>query len=399
MLAFFGVIDEKIIQVEQYLTKTRCVCIINAEKATNEKEVALMIDEKRNKILVAMSGGVDSAVTALLLSQSGVDCVGGCMLLRKACSDDAMACSSTKDAEDAAMIAKKLGFPFYTFDFSSEFNREVIDRFADAYENGRTPNPCIDCNRYLKFERLFGSAAELGCDGIATGHYARVERDDKTGRYLLKKATDLTKDQSYVLWALSQEQLARTSFPLGELTKAEVRNIAEENALINAHKKDSQDICFIPDGKYAEFLERYRNKTYAEGDFLSTDGRILGKHKGIIRYTVGQKKGLGLVLPEPLYVCAVDPIANTVTLGKSEELFSTKLIAKGINLISVESISSPMRVKAKVRYRHTEEWATVTQLDSDSIEVIFDTPQRAITKGQSVVLYDGDTVVGGGLID
>ncbi len=357
-----------------------------------------MTNEKRNKILVAMSGGVDSAVTALLLSKSGANCVGGCMLLRKKCDGTETVCSSTADVEDAAKVAEKLGFPFYTFDFSDEFHREVIDRFAEAYENGRTPNPCIDCNRYLKFDRLFRSAKELGCDGIATGHYARVEQDPKTGRYLLKKATDLTKDQSYVLWALTQEQLARTTFPLGSMTKAEARSMAEEHGLVNARKRDSQDICFVPDGKYAEFLERYRKRTYPEGDFLSIDGRVLGKHKGIIRYTIGQKKGLGLVLPEPLYVCAVDPIANTVTLGKSEELFSTHLIAKGINLISVESIPAPIRVKAKVRYRHAEEWATVTQLDSDTLQIVFDTPQRAITKGQSVVLYDGDTVVGGGLI-
>ena len=357
------------------------------------------MEEKQNKkILVAMSGGVDSSVAALLLTQAGENCVGGYMQLRKQEVREAYTCGSSDDVAEAQKIAARMGFPFYAFDFSEYFEEAVIQRFAEAYENGRTPNPCIDCNRYLKFDRLFESAQALGCEKIATGHYAKIEFCKETGRYLLKKAADTSKDQTYVLWSLTQEQLSKALFPLGSLTKAEVRQIAEENGLINANKKDSQDICFVPDGKYAEFLERYRGKSYLEGDFIGTNGSVLGKHRGIIRYTVGQKKGLGLVLPEPLYVCAVDPIANTVTLGKNQELFSNTLIAKGVNLISVESISSPMRVKAKVRYRHTEEWATVTQLDEDTLQVAFDQPQRAITKGQSVVLYDGEFVVGGGII-
>ena len=279
------------------------------------------------------------------------------------------------------------------------FEEAVIKRFIRAYEEGRTPNPCIDCNRYLKFDEFFHRAIEKGFDCMATGHYARIGISEDNGRYLLKKAIDPTKDQSYVLWSLRQEQLMRTVFPLGELSKAEARQLAESSHLPTAHKQDSQDICFVPDGKYADFVERYANKSYPSGDFVSTDGKILGQHKGIIRYTVGQKKGLGLVLPEPLYVCSINPLSNQIILGKSEELFSRELTAHDVNLISVPKINGEMRIKAKVRYRHTEDWATVTQTDEHTIRVIFDEPQRAITKGQSVVLYDGDTVVGGGIID
>ncbi len=349
------------------------------------------------KIMVALSGGVDSGVVALLLRESGTDCIGGCMRLHSAERGDV--CSSESDIADAKAVADRLGIPFYVFDFSSDFEKTVISRFVSAYENGRTPNPCIDCNRYLKFEKLFERARELGCDAIATGHYARIERDDTTGRYLLKKAANLEKDQSYVLWSLTQEQLSRTRFPLGGMTKDQIREIATKKGLVNAHKRDSQDICFIPDSKYVRFLEDYTHKTYPEGEFLTTDGSVIGRHKGIVRYTIGQKKGLGLVLPEPLYVCAVDPIQNTVTLCKNEELFSRELTATGINLIACERIDSPIRLKARIRYRHTEQWATVWQSDADRIHVLFDEPQRAITKGQSVVLYDGDSVFGGGIIE
>ena len=349
------------------------------------------------KALIAMSGGVDSSVAALLMQKQGYDCAGATMLLHKS-TDATQTCGALSEVESARSVSESLGMPFHTFDCSELFESAVIERFVRAYEEGRTPNPCIDCNRYLKFDEFFKNAMRLGFDCMATGHYANIEFCPESGRYLLKKAADPSKDQSYVLWSLRQEQLARTVFPLGMLTKAEARQIASEHNLSTAHKADSQDICFVPDGKYADFVERFRSKTYPVGDFVTTDGVVLGQHKGIIRYTVGQKKGLGLVLPEPLYVRAINPISNQVVLGRSEELFTRELIAHDINLISLPKITEEMRLKAKVRYRHTEDWATVTQIDEDTLRVVFDEPQRAITKGQSVVLYDGDVVVGGGVI-
>ncbi len=352
---------------------------------------------ERKKALIAMSGGVDSSVAALLMQKQGYDCAGATMLLHKS-ADANQTCGALSEVESARAVSESLGMSFHTFDCSELFESAVIERFVRAYEEGRTPNPCIDCNRYLKFDEFFKNAMNLGFDCMATGHYANIEFCSESGRYLLKKAADPSKDQSYVLWSLRQEQLARTVFPLGGLTKAEAREIASEHNLATAHKADSQDICFVPDGKYAAFVERFREKTYPAGDFVTTDGAVMGRHKGIIRYTVGQKKGLGLVLPEPLYVKAINPLTNQVVLGRSEELFSRELIAHDINLISLPEIKGEIRLKAKVRYRHTEEWATVTQLDDDTLRVLFDEPQRAITKGQSVVLYDGDVVVGGGVI-
>ncbi len=357
-----------------------------------------MSNFSNQKILIAMSGGVDSAVAALLIKQMGNECAGATMLLHKP-AETFSVCGSTIEAEDARRVADALGLPFHLLDFSDVFEREVIERFIAAYESGKTPNPCVDCNRYLKFNRFFQGAKALGYDMIATGHYARIEYNEESNRYLLKKALDPSKDQSYVLWSLNQSQLAHTMFPLGTYQKAEARKMAEQALPFVAKKKDSQDICFVPDGKYADFVEQYTGKHYPEGFFVSTDGTVLGKHKGIIRYTVGQKKGLGLVLPEPLYVSSIDPESNRVILCRSEELFTTSLTAHGINLISMPRIDGELRVKAKVRYRHAEEWATVTQPDEDTIRVEFDEPQRAITKGQSVVLYDEDTVVGGGIID
>jgi len=344
-----------------------------------------------------MSGGVDSSVAALLMLQQGYHCAGATMLLHQQ-DGNGQLCGALSDVQSAKTVSESLGMPFHIFDCSDMFREAVIERFVSAYESGRTPNPCIDCNRYLKFDEFFKRAMDLGFDCMATGHYANIDFCPESGRYLLRKATDSSKDQSYVLWSLRQDQLAHTVFPLGGLTKSEARQVALDHKLCTAHKADSQDICFVPDGKYAAFVERYRNKTYLEGDFVTTDGKILGQHKGIIRYTVGQKKGLGLVLPEPLYVQAIDPQSNRVVLGRSEELFSRQLTAHDINLIALPEIKGEYRLKAKVRYRHDEEWATVTQPDADTLCVVFDEPQRAITKGQSVVLYDGDVVVGGGII-
>ena len=351
------------------------------------------------RALIAMSGGVDSSVAALLMKDAGYECIGATMkLFDSTFMDEKSSCVTDEDVNDARNISHALGMEHFVFNFADHFEECVIRKFVSAYENGMTPNPCIDCNRYLKFEKLFDAAKEMGCDVCITGHYAQVEYDENRGRWLLKKAADPKKDQSYVLYSLNQEQLKMARFPLGGLEKSKVREIAEQNGFINANKGDSQDICFVPDGDYAAFIERYRGKTYPAGDFLSTDGKKLGTHRGIIRYTIGQRKGLYISAPEPYYVCKVDPDENTVVLGSESDLRSARLIAKGINLISVENLYEPMRVKAKVRYRHTEQWATVKQLDEDTIEVVFDEPQRAVTKGQSVVLYDGDIVVGGGII-
>ncbi|MBQ3379993.1 MAG: tRNA 2-thiouridine(34) synthase MnmA [Clostridia bacterium] len=354
-----------------------------------------------NRAIIAMSGGVDSSVAALIMKENGYDCIG--VTMRLFSNEDIKVsnertCCSLDDAEDARAVARSLGIPHYVFNFSDKFKEYVIERFIYAYENGMTPNPCIDCNRYLKFDKMFLRAQELGCDRVVTGHYARIEFDEKSGRYLLKKGSDPKKDQSYVLYSMTQEQLKHTIFPLGAMTKAQIRKIAEKNGFVNAKKHDSQDICFVPDGKYADFIERYTGRTYPEGDFIDISGHVLGRHKGIIRYTVGQRKGLGLSMPEPVYVSKIDPLDNTVTLSKNSELFSNVLIAKNINLIPVKEITSPIRLTAKVRYRHPESPALVTQLDRDVIRVEFETPQRAVTRGQAVVLYDGDVVFGGGTI-
>ncbi len=353
-----------------------------------------------NRAVVAMSGGVDSSVAAILMKERGFDCIGATMRLYV--NEDIgvpreHACCTQADAEDARFAAYAIGIPHYVFNFSDTFRREVMDRFAASYERGVTPNPCIDCNKYLKFERLYRRARELECDYVVTGHYARIERDG--GRYLLKKAADSGKDQSYVLYTLTQEQLAHTLFPLGDYTKSEVREIAARHGLKNAQKPESQDICFVPTGSYAEFIEGHTGKKYPPGDFVDSEGNVLGRHGGIIRYTLGQRRGLGISAPEPLYVTAIDPLRNTVTLGRSGELYSRRLRAAELNLIALERIERPMRVKAKIRYRQSEQWATVEQTGEDTAEVVFDDPQRAITPGQAVVLYSGDTVIGGGRIE
>ena len=353
------------------------------------------------KCLIAMSGGVDSAVAALLVKNMNIECVAATMKLLGGGGielDEEHACCSKEDIEDAKKVAERLGMEHYLYDFSEHFAEKVVDKFVHAYETGATPNPCIECNRYLKFERLFEKAENLGCDSIATGHYARVEYNEKSGRWCLKKAKDLSKDQSYVLYSLSQNQLSKVIFPLGDMIKAEAREIAEENGFINAHKKESQDICFVKNEDYTDFIERYTGKSYPIGNFVDTDGNILGTHKGIIHYTVGQRKGLGLALPAPLYVCRLDTEKNEVVLCPHEGLFTKELTANNINLISVPDLYTPMRIKAKVRYRHIEQEATAVQIDEDTIRVTFAESQRAITKGQAVVLYDGDTVVGGGTI-
>ncbi len=353
------------------------------------------------KALIAMSGGVDSSVAALLMKEKGYECMGVTMKLFNngdICIPREHSCCSLEDVEDARYVSNTLGMPHYVFNFTDRFKEDVIDKFVYCYENGITPNPCIDCNRYLKFEKLFQRAKELECEYIVTGHYAKVEYNEETGRYILKKADDLTKDQSYVLYQMTQEQLKHTMFPLGGLNKTEVRKIAEAHDFINAKKHDSQDICFVQNGSYADFIEEYTGKKYPPGNFVDINGNVLGRHKGIIRYTVGQRKGLGISHERPLFVLAINPKENTVILTENEGLFTKTLTAKNINLITTEEIKEPVRLLAKIRYSHKEQPATVVQTDSDTITVEFDEPQRAITKGQAVVLYDGDTVVGGGII-
>ena len=358
------------------------------------------------KAIIAMSGGVDSSVAALLCQQEGFDCMGVTLALTN--NEDRgipqeKTCCSVDDVADARSVAFRLGMPFYVFNFKDAFRREVMDRFVQAYENGETPNPCVDCNRYIKFEKLMRRGEEFGYPYVATGHYARVEQDPQTGRWLLKKGLDPAKDQSYMLYSLTQWELSRLLLPLGGLTKERVRELAEEHGFINARKRDSQDICFVPDGDYAAFIRRWEEKKedpkeFPPGEFVGTEGQVYGQHKGIIHYTVGQRKGLGLSFPQPMYVCKIDTKKNQVVLGKQEELFSREVTARDINLISQESIDTPMRVKARVRYRQMEQPATAIQTGPDELQVIFDEPQRAITPGQSLVLYDGETVVGGGKI-
>ena len=340
------------------------------------------------KAMIGMSGGVDSSVAAWLTAQAGYDCIGATMRLH---------ISDGNDADDARHVAERMRIPFHVFDFSDEFCRLVKDSFVHAYEQGLTPNPCITCNRYLKFGAFLRKAQDLGCDKIVTGHYAQI-RQDKNGRYLLAKADDIEKDQTYFLYSLTQEQLAHTLFPLGNLTKQAARQIAEEQGFINAQKRDSQDICFVPDGDYRAFMERHTGKCYPDGNFLDQSGHIVGRHKGAVGYTIGQRKGLGLAMGAPVYVCSKDMQANTVTVGPNEALFHTTLIANDWNWIAIESLTEPLQVKAKARSRMTEQNATVYPMENGLARVVFDEPQRAITPGQAVVLYDGDIVIGGGTI-
>lgn len=353
------------------------------------------------KAMIAMSGGVDSSVAAHLVQKMGYTCAGITMKLYdngNIVLKSEKTCCSLDDIDDARSACLKIGIPHTVYNFKEGFKEHVISRFINAYENGATPNPCIDCNRFIKFKELVTRAEVLDFDYVVTGHYARIEYDESSKKYLLKKAVDLSKDQSYVLYSLTQEQLKKILLPLGGLTKNQVRDIAREQDFLNAEKHDSQDICFVPDGNYYDFIRNYTGKEYPEGDFVDEKGNVLGTHKGIIRYTVGQRKGLGLALPAPMYVKEKDLKNNRVVLCSNESLFSRELTANEINLISVDEITEPMRVSARVRYNQKEQPATVTQIDDDTIKVVFDEPQRAISKGQAVVLYDGDIVVGGGTI-
>ncbi len=345
------------------------------------------------KVMVGMSGGVDSAISALLLKKEGYDVTGVNCRFFCHCEENTLT-----DTEDARAVAEKVGIPFQVLDFTEEFKNTVIGNFISVYESGATPNPCIVCNKHLKFGSLMKEAEKQGFDYIATGHYAQCEYDEAIGRFYLKKGADASKDQSYVLYCLTQHQLSRTLFPLGSITKEKAREIALSENLVNARKKDSQDICFIPDGDYGSFIERWLNKTYPTGAFVNTEGKVLGTHKGIIRYTVGQRRGLGLALPAPMYVKEKDVENNRVILCSNEELFTRQVEATDINLITCDRLDAPVRVKARTRYSHKEQWAKVWQTGENTLHAEFEEPVRAVTAGQSLVLYDGDYVVGGGII-
>ena len=352
------------------------------------------------KVLVAMSGGVDSAVAAHLIKQNH-EALGVTMKLHDENNNliyGENSCCSNQDIEDAKLVCDLVGISHEVHDFGASFKECVINDFINCYQNGSTPNPCVVCNRKIKFEVLLQMAFERGYDAIATGHYARIERNSD-GRYLLKKALDLTKDQSYVLYSLTQHQLSHTIFPLGEMTKQDARALAEQIGFTNARKHDSQDICFVPDGDYVSFIERTTGKKFEKGNFVDLQGNILGTHDGIIKYTIGQRKGLGIAFGEPIYVVKKDIENNAVILGRNSDLFGITLTANQINLISCDEITKPMRIKAKIRYNQKEQPATVEQIGADRIKITFDEPQRAITKGQSLVMYDGDIVVGGGIIE
>lgn len=344
------------------------------------------------KALIGMSGGVDSSVAACLMLQQGFECAGGTMRLHD------FGCGGADDAMDARAVADKLGISHHIFSFQPEFEQNVIRQFVSAYESGLTPNPCILCNGHLKFGAMLNTALEMGYDYVVSGHYAQIRQDEATGRYLLYKAEDRSKDQTYFLASLTQKQLSHILFPLGGLTKAEVREIAEQSGLITARKRDSQDICFVPDGDYAAFLQRYTGRSYPEGNFLDLEGNVVGTHKGAACYTRGQRKGLGLALGAPVYVCHKDMQANTVTVGPNEALFSSALRASNWNWFPFPQLTSPMEVTAKIRHSQLDLPATVYPEDNGFARVEFQSPQRAITPGQAVVLYDGDYVIGGGTI-
>ena len=345
---------------------------------------------KNKSVLIGMSGGVDSSVAAHLLQRSGYSCTG--------CTMKLWCGNAAENTQDAEAVARRMGIPFQVYDFQEDFHDRVIGDFIRSYEGGRTPNPCIQCNKYLKFGAMLETALETGCDYIATGHYAQIRQHPETGRYLLYKAADRAKDQTYFLYSLTQHQLKHTLFPLGGLTKEEARAIAEEQGFVTARKKDSQDICFVPDGDYVVFMKEYTRKDYPGGDYLDLSGKVVGNHQGAVCYTLGQRKGLGIALGAPVYVIAKDMQKNTVTVGPNEALFHNALRAADLNWILFPALNAPIRVTAKIRHSQNEQAATVYPEKNGTVRVEFDAPQRAITPGQAVVLYQGDIVVGGGTI-
>ena len=354
----------------------------------------------KKKVLVAMSGGIDSAVCAYLVKQSGCYTEGITMKLWAdgESIQDELDTIPDVNCADAKKIADMLNIPHSSIALGTSFRKYVIDKFISEYSAGKTPNPCMECNKYIKFGKLMEIASEKGFDYLATGHYAKISKLS-TGEYVLKQSADLNKDQSYFLWSIKKDDLSRILFPLGEYSKPNIREIANNLGFFNANRSDSQDICFIPDQNYAEFIKSYSSVSFPKGNFISLDGEILGTHDGIINYTIGQRKGLGLSLGYPAFVCNKNVLDNTVTLCNNDQLFSNNLTASSLNVLLNGALDNKTRCYAKIRYRHSPTMATIERIDQDRIKVTFDEAQRAITAGQAIVLYDGDTVIGGAVID
>ncbi|WP_010250170.1 tRNA 2-thiouridine(34) synthase MnmA [Acetivibrio cellulolyticus] len=356
----------------------------------------------KKSVMIGMSGGVDSSVAAAVLLEKGYDVIGVTMQIWPETKEEVKltegGCCSLSAVDDARGVANSLGIPYYVLNFKEVFEEKVINYFIDEYLKGKTPNPCIACNRHVKFESLLSKAVSMGLDYVATGHYAIIEYDENRKRYLLKKSVTQQKDQTYALYNLTQDQLSKVLMPIGNYSKDVVRQKAAELGLCVASKPDSQEICFVDDNNYGRFIQENTDKKIVPGNFVDTKGNILGRHKGLIHYTVGQRKGLGIAFGKPMYVIGLDVKNNNVILGDNSEVFSDKLIADDLNFISIDGLYEPMRVKAKIRYSAKEGDATIIPIENGKVRVEFDTPQRAITPGQSVVFYEDDIVVGGGII-